>query len=101
LAAKPGPKPKITERDRAQIEALIRAGRTDAQIAAQFNVSRATINRLRHFLADNAPVPANPLAEMIARNAERRAILDEIGREHRANGESAEWARLWRSANAA
>jgi hypothetical protein len=38
---------------------------------------------------------------MIARETERQSILDEIGREHRANGESAEWARLWRSANAA
>lgn len=100
MPARPGPKPKITQSDSAHIETLIRAGVPDAQIAAQYNVSRQTINRLRHYLRDSPPVAANPLAEMIARNAERRAILDQIYDEYNANGESSKWAQLWAQANA-
>lgn len=81
MPAKPGVKSKLTNADRVRIREMIEQGSSDAQIAAIFNVSRPTINRLRHFLA-SAPVvdDLDPLNAMILRNEERRKLLIEIGR---------------------
>ena len=100
MPARPGPKRKLTASDDAQIASLIRAGISDAQIAEQFGVSRATVNRLRHHLRESPPQPRNKVTAMIERNNKRRAILDQIEVEYNANGESGKWAELWELANA-